>query len=450
MSVVTAMFVSYFWSELLTLGSIEISLLSLILLYGLYYFNYKFYRYTFIPKNPGNIYRGKFPPAFPNGWFVACSSNDLKNGQVKAIVLSGNDLVLFRGEDGKAFILEAFCPHSGAHLGVGGLVKHKSCIQCPFHGWLFDGNTGNLVAGSNLIPRKVDYFEYTSEINKCGAKADEILKHTGSGHVSLRKYITKELNGFLYVWIHSDPSAQPTYQPLDYGDFVKDLQHRGSSLNIVHTHSQDIVENGGDIRHFLYVHSYLLPFTDLLQLEWDAKWYRGDDPDIKLKMKHPLPWVTKIKYDLFDKYLTEENKSSIGVMNLTLNIVIPKVMSIFFFNATIFQVGPGLVYLFLASPFYSALYFQHTITLEKFHHQVYHELYSSWHLPYWSTAAMLRLEAQQVTNDTFIWNKKIFANNPKYNLMADADLMILEWRRWFSQFYEGCAEKEAEKEKYTW
>ena len=63
---------------------------------------------------------------------------------------------------------------------------------------------------------------------------------------------------------------------------------------------------------------------------------------------------------------------------------------------------------------------------------------------------MLRLEAEQVTNDTIVWNRKVFASKPKYNIASDADLTILNWRRWFSQFYEGCAAKEAEKEKYQW
>ena len=377
MSAVTAMFVSYFWSNLCELGSSGQFLLSLILLYGIYYFKYSFFTYTFTPENPGTIYRGKTPPAFPNGWYVVCKSDELKKGQVKAVIISGKELVVFRGEDGKPFILDAFCPHSGAHLGVGGIVKNNSCVQCPFHGWLFDGNTGNLVAGNNLIPRKVDYFEYTDEIGKCGAKGEEILKKTGSGNVSIRKYISMDLNDFLYVWNHSDPLAQPNYFPLDYSDFIKNLDYRGTSVNIVHTHAQDIVENGGDIRHFLYVHTNLLPFTSLLRLVWDAAWLRGDDPEIITKMSHPVSWVNKFKHNLLEKFLKVEGNNNIGVMNLSLNIEVHKLFSFFFFNATIFQVGPGLVYLFLTSPYYTALYFQHSLSLAKFEHHVHHELYTS-------------------------------------------------------------------------
>jgi len=34
-------------------------------------------------------------------------------------------------------VTHAFCPHMGAHLGMGGVVVGNS-LQCPFHGWSFN------------------------------------------------------------------------------------------------------------------------------------------------------------------------------------------------------------------------------------------------------------------------------------------------------------------------
>ena len=34
-------------------------------------------------------------------------------------------------------VMHAFCPHMGAHLGMGGVVV-GNLLQCPFHGWSFD------------------------------------------------------------------------------------------------------------------------------------------------------------------------------------------------------------------------------------------------------------------------------------------------------------------------
>lgn len=53
----------------------------------------------------------------------------------------GENMAVFRTEEGKACVLDAYCPHLGAHLGIGGRVV-GDCIECPFHGWQFNGNDG--------------------------------------------------------------------------------------------------------------------------------------------------------------------------------------------------------------------------------------------------------------------------------------------------------------------
>ena len=53
----------------------------------------------------------------------------------------GENLVVFRNSEGKARVLDAYCPHLGANLGIGGRVV-GDCIECPFHGWQFDGQDG--------------------------------------------------------------------------------------------------------------------------------------------------------------------------------------------------------------------------------------------------------------------------------------------------------------------
>lgn len=55
---------------------------------------------------------------------------------------AGEHFAVFRGLDGKAYVVDAYCPHLGANLAVGGKVVGRSCIECPFHGWQFDGENG--------------------------------------------------------------------------------------------------------------------------------------------------------------------------------------------------------------------------------------------------------------------------------------------------------------------
>ena len=56
-------------------------------------------------------------------------------------MFAGKNLAVFRGEDGRAHALDAYCCHNGANMAAGGLVK-GSCLECPFHGWQFRGDDG--------------------------------------------------------------------------------------------------------------------------------------------------------------------------------------------------------------------------------------------------------------------------------------------------------------------
>ena len=55
---------------------------------------------------------------------------------VKAVRVLGQDLVLFRGPDGRLGLLDRDCPHRGADLAFGRL--EDGGLRCLFHGWLFD------------------------------------------------------------------------------------------------------------------------------------------------------------------------------------------------------------------------------------------------------------------------------------------------------------------------
>ena len=79
--------------------------------------------------------------AMPNGWFAVAFSRDIVPGEVQSIEYFDQSLVLFRSRMGEARVLDAYCPHLGAHLGEGGRVVGDT-LRCPFHGWQYDGETG--------------------------------------------------------------------------------------------------------------------------------------------------------------------------------------------------------------------------------------------------------------------------------------------------------------------
>ena len=113
----------------------------------------------------------RFPFPIPNGWFVVAMSDDLDPGEVRSLHYFGRDLVLYRTDDGEPRLVDAYCPHLGAHLGVGGKVE-GDCIRCPFHGWTFDGDSGACVeipyGGGERIPAKARVRAYPT-IERGGA-----------------------------------------------------------------------------------------------------------------------------------------------------------------------------------------------------------------------------------------------------------------------------------------
>ncbi|MDJ0928558.1 MAG: aromatic ring-hydroxylating dioxygenase subunit alpha [Gammaproteobacteria bacterium] len=74
---------------------------------------------------------------FINFWYAAGRATEFTDQPLKRRML-GQDFVLFRDSQGIARVLSNTCTHRGGSLG-GGKVQ-GDCIECPYHGWQFDGD----------------------------------------------------------------------------------------------------------------------------------------------------------------------------------------------------------------------------------------------------------------------------------------------------------------------
>ena len=168
----------------------------------------------------------RFPFPIPNGWFQVEWSHELKPGESKPLRYFDQDLVLFRGEDGTAHLLDAFCPHLGAHLGHGGRVEGNE-IVCPFHAWRFDGSGScSGIPYAKKIPRRA----------------------------SLKKWTIVERNGMIIAWHHSGGEPPlwevPTFSELGDDDWSEPDYRQWT----VGTCNQEMAENAVDTAHFFYLH----------------------------------------------------------------------------------------------------------------------------------------------------------------------------------------------------
>jgi phenylpropionate dioxygenase-like ring-hydroxylating dioxygenase large terminal subunit len=182
----------------------------------------------------------RVPYPVPNGWFTVATAEELKPGETKNVHYFGRDLVIWRERDsGIPHVVDAYCAHLGAHLGVGsgspnshepgpGIV-HGDCLQCPFHGWRYDG-TGTVV--------DIPY----SEGNRIPAKA------------RVRGYEVREKNALIQAWYHAldEPPKWEVPEVPEFSD--PDWSAPVYTERYVDVALQEMAENDVDTVHFLYVH----------------------------------------------------------------------------------------------------------------------------------------------------------------------------------------------------
>ncbi|MED5463891.1 MAG: Rieske 2Fe-2S domain-containing protein, partial [Myxococcota bacterium] len=164
---------------------------------------------------------------YPRGWFVVAYSHELQPNEVKSLEYFGQRLVAFRDSQGEVAILDAYCAHLGADMGVGGIVE-DDCLRCPFHAWKFD-RTGSCV--------EVPYAK------KIPAKA------------KVRSWPVQERNDLVFVW-HDPEQKSPDYDIPIIEEYSGDSWLPWSSNQlIIKTHPREVVENVADKAHFPIVHN---------------------------------------------------------------------------------------------------------------------------------------------------------------------------------------------------
>ena len=164
---------------------------------------------------------------YPRGWFVVAYSEEIAPGDVKPLSYFGTHLVLFRTEQGAVRVLDAFCAHLGAHLGVGGQVV-GDCIQCPFHAWKFDGEGRcTEVPYAKKIPKKA----------------------------FIKSWQVQEVNGLIFV-IYSRDDREADYAIPDIEEHGAEEWTPWTTNDMeIKTHPKEIVENVADKGHFPIVHN---------------------------------------------------------------------------------------------------------------------------------------------------------------------------------------------------
>ncbi len=206
----------------------------------------------------------------PEGWYWLLRSKDLRPGKTHPIQFFGKQFVLYRGiQDNQARLLDAHCPHMGAHLCDGKVEGND--IRCPFHNWLF------------------------SERGEC---IEIPVQSDTKGVPPLNSYLVEEKYGLIWLWTGS----LTTWEPIPV---IPELQGHELdwSLGAEYTkscHPNVVMINAIDAHHFQSVHH--------LVAELNMKPKTLSERCIQFSNTTPLPklWWLRWANRFYKKCLTYE------------------------------------------------------------------------------------------------------------------------------------------------
>lgn len=411
-----------------------------------------FRHYVFRQKKPikfAERSKTTFVPAFPYGWYRMCDSDELKVGQVFYKQCLGENLVVFRGHDQKAYVLDAYCLHMGANLGLGGKVKNKTCIECPFHGWLYDGESGNCIGNNGKEAKICDVYEYHKIEDLQKSEDGSYFKKVGTKAAKVRTWVVKETHHQVFIWYHPEEEhrIKPLYELLDLKDYCH-LEYRGFGMNTLKNHIQEVLENTADYLHFHYVHGQLINDSDLLRFRWFMRWKTAENiPELIDHMKCEDPYQDAYRKSIIQRFINEDNKQYISLNGLENHFNIPSLgFSRYFFTGTALHLGPSVVYFFFRSWLYDILFSITCLPVEKYEQNFVVTVFTNRKIPYFVTAIVIYFEIGQISNDGIIWDNKMNPAKIYYNQFGPYDKMFAEWRNFYARFFQGAYEKEKQRE----
>lgn len=171
-------------------------------------------------------YRYPFHP-YPEGWYLLVESAAVGCGEVVPLRYFGRDLVVYRTEAGHAVVIDAHCPHLGAHIGHGGIVDGEG-VRCPFHRWRYaaDGQCDDVPYTAGPVPK-----------------------------VCVRTWAVREHSGLVMVW-NSPAGRDPQWEPPVREQFGAPGWVGYETVGwTIRMHVQELAENVPDMAHFTYVHT---------------------------------------------------------------------------------------------------------------------------------------------------------------------------------------------------
>ena len=319
----------------------------------------------------------RYNKPIPCGWFAIEYSKDLAPKDVKPLTYFGRDLVLFRTESGEAVILDAHCPHLGAHLGHGGEV-HGESIACPFHAWEFDGRgfCTKVPYAKNMPPKVVD-------------------------KQAIGRYPVVEVNQMIWAWYHPEGAA-PMWEVERHAELHSDewtpMDTYDWQINSI---IQETGENAVDIAHFVTVHGSPEMPDGKVTIEGYRRWTIMDSQQHAIDEQGNVD----LSGENYDQGRLETYSFGPGQTFQKFSRMFDIVMM-----GTITPIDDQNIHMRFSFSMPKQQTSEHTLYANAFRDEI----------------------VRQVGQDIPIWENKVYLEEPT---RCDGDGPIARYRKWFDQFY---------------
>lgn len=333
----------------------------------------------------------RFPSTtFPTGWFLVGQSNEFPREKVISKKIFDQEIVIFRTASGVISVIDAYCPHLGAHLGHGGRVSGES-IRCPFHGFCFNTEGDCVTTNRSTTPHK---------------------------KLSIKKWTLHETSGLIFVWYDGE-NETPTWK---MPNFITDESHPKHYQSwVLRAHPQEILENGLDSMHFDALHG----FKEIETLE-------------KIFIEDHF-FRTKYAYlceGLSDSLARQEVEISMYGMGYVLA------------NVNNSQYGLDMQTLVMVTPIdKESINFTVVLNISQMNFQKIYPILkcipSKW-LNAIVSKFIFKRGIEVILEDFAIWENKKYIENPSF-IPAD----VIKFRQWAQQFYKKCEKSEKKISQLT-
>lgn len=165
-----------------------------------------------------------------NHWYLAVPSEQIKKNKMHPIEIMGEPVLFFRDSSLVVHAIKDLCPHRGIPLHFGRVVQDM--VECPYHGWKFDG------AG---VCQEIPSLTSTQKLD--------------CTKIKIKSYPVKEMYGAIWVFVGDSQFDQSlTPQPPNFPGIPLDAKPEICEVVEFPCHIDHAVIGLMDPAHGPYVH----------------------------------------------------------------------------------------------------------------------------------------------------------------------------------------------------